>query len=390
MAIVYTKRVRLTVSQKVAILREAETLPYLSCAALARWVRAEFKLPATPNKSTISRILKAKVTLLQQPMDLASRKTVIGSRRRQLDEAVVEFVMFAEVYNVSLTGAMITERAQELAAKLNLPRTHWPKFGPSWLRCLQERYGFSWRRAFGDSSSVDLTAAAAEIKRLKDIIDSYLPRNVFNMDESAFFYRAVPRGSICYNAAPAIKQNKDRITMAVCANADGSEKLPILYLGTATKPRWYSHKPASVHYFGAKKGWMTGWMYQQWLVALDERLRKEGRSILLLVDNASSHHETGLVLTNVRVEKLPANTTAKIQPMDQGIIHCIKREVLNKKMRYALDFLGEDIDNPYNVDMLTAILWCEEAWSNVSADTIQNCWHHSGLLNKASVSFLLS
>ncbi|EGZ29239.1 hypothetical protein PHYSODRAFT_470355, partial [Phytophthora sojae] len=117
-----------------------------------------------------------------------------------------------------------------------------------------------------------------------------------------FFYNAVPRGSICKKAAPALKQSKARITMA---------------------PRWFNKKPATLHYFGTEKGWMTGWMYQQWLVGLDESMRSQKRSMLLLVDNTSPHHETGLSLTNVRVEKLPPNTTAKIQPMDQGIIHCI-------------------------------------------------------------------
>ncbi|EGZ05906.1 hypothetical protein PHYSODRAFT_439507, partial [Phytophthora sojae] len=124
------------------------------------------------------------------------------------------------------------------------------------------------------------------------------------MDESAFFYNAVPRGSICKNAAPALKQSKSR-------------KLPILYLSTATAPRWLPQKPASLQYFGTEKGWMTSWMYQQWVVVLDEAMREKDRKILLLVDNASPHHETGLNLTHVKVEKLPPNTTSKIQPMDQ-------------------------------------------------------------------------
>lgn len=119
-------------------------------------------------------------------------------------------------------------------------------------------------------------------------------------------------------------------------------------------------------------------------------MRAEGRHVLLLVDNASSHHETGLYLTHVRVEKLPPNTTSKIQPMDQGIIHCVKRYVLNKKMLHTMDFLGDSVKNPYNVDLLTAMMWCQSAWNNVTATTIQNCWQHSGLVNKASISYMLN
>ncbi|EEY69918.1 uncharacterized protein PITG_06445 [Phytophthora infestans T30-4] len=95
-------------------------------------------------------------------------------------------------------------------------------------------------------------------------------------------------------------------------------------------------------------------------------------------------------LSNVRVEKLPPNTTAKIQPLDQGIINSIKRYSLSQKMMFALDRLGEGLDNPYSVDQLTALLSCEAAWSKVSASTIQHCWNHSGLIQKSNLQFILT
>ncbi|KAG4055423.1 hypothetical protein PC123_g9495 [Phytophthora cactorum] len=125
-------------------------------------------------------------------------------------------------------------------------------------------------------------------------------------------------------------------------------------------------------------------MYQQWLLGVDEVMARQGRHILFLVDNASSHDETGLCWTHVRIEKLPPNTTGKIQPMDQGIIYCVKREVLTQKMMHALGYIA------YKTDLLTAMQWCETAWGNVSASTIQKCWLHSTLISKSSVSFLLN
>jgi len=43
--------------------------------------------------------------------------------------------------------------------------------------------------------------------------------------------------------------------------------------------------------------------------------------------------------------------------MDQGIIYCIKREVLNRKMQHAYYNIGkaEHVDNPYQVELLTAL-----------------------------------
>ncbi|KAG2880176.1 hypothetical protein PC116_g20597 [Phytophthora cactorum] len=131
-------------------------------------------------------------------------------------------------------------------------------------------------------------------------------------------------------------------------------------------------------------------MYQQWLLGVDEVMARQGRHILLLVDNASSHDETGLCLAHVRVEKLPPNTTAKIQPMDQGIIYCVKPEVLTQKMMHALGYIGQSNEDAYKTDLFTAMQWCETAWGNVSSSTIQKCWLHSTLISKSSVSFLLN
>jgi hypothetical protein len=72
---------------------------------------------------------------------------------------VVEFVLQAEADGICINGAMIIFFATEVCGNLAIPRHLRPRIGPSWLRCLQERYGFRWRRAYGESSTVDLDKA---------------------------------------------------------------------------------------------------------------------------------------------------------------------------------------------------------------------------------------
>lgn len=71
---------------------------------------------------------------------------------------------------------------------------------------------------------------------------------------------------------------------------------------------------------------------------LDQKIRRQAggtKKLLLLVDNAASHAVEGaeettmeglkaLELPNLTVLFLPANTTAIIQPLDQGIIAAFK------------------------------------------------------------------
>jgi hypothetical protein len=54
-------------------------------------------------------------------------------------------------------------------------------------------------------------------------------------------------------------------------------------------------------------------------------MRRQDQNIFLFVDNAPTHalYET-THLTNITIKHLPPNTTAHLQPCDQGIINSFK------------------------------------------------------------------
>ncbi|EEY63509.1 uncharacterized protein PITG_15859 [Phytophthora infestans T30-4] len=74
--------------------------------------------------------------------------------------------MLAEAEGVSVSGAWIIEHAKQLAIKLRLSPERCPRLGPSWLRCLQDSYGLKWRKAFGESDSVNIEAAADTVEAM--------------------------------------------------------------------------------------------------------------------------------------------------------------------------------------------------------------------------------
>ncbi|KAG3245983.1 hypothetical protein PI124_g9289 [Phytophthora idaei] len=61
-------------------------------------------------------------------------------------------------------------------------------------------------------------------------------------------------------------------------------------------------------------------IFQEWLLQLDKEMRAAQKHILLLVDNVSSHSLGNLVLTNVKLQSLPPNTTTYLQPLNAAII----------------------------------------------------------------------
>lgn len=65
-------------------------------------------------------------------------------------------------------------------------------------------------------------------------------------------------------------------------------------------------------------------------------MKDEGRHILLLLDNASSHriNETP---SNIQIKMLPPNTTAFLQPQDAGIIASLKAWIKRRQTKHALE-----------------------------------------------------
>lgn len=181
------------------------------------------------------------------------------------------------------------------------------------------------------------------------------------------------------------KGNKKRLTYAFTANADGSEKLPPFVIRKAAKPRAFQKKSGAdlgFYYRNNAKAWMMSKIYQEWLRGWDEKLRREGRHILLLQDNFSAHINPD-DLTNVRVENFKPNLTAHVQPNDAGIIRCFKAHFRGKFISQAIDRYDNDIPPAliYEIDQLEAMCLADAAWSEVDTTTIRNCWKKTGILS---------
>ena len=64
-----------------------------------------------------------------------------------------------------------------------------------------------------------------------------------------------------------------------------------------------------------------------WLMELDTKMCREGRNVLMFMDNFSAHRAAVdmVNLTNIRIEFLPPNCTSLIHPVDQGVGNTLKQ-----------------------------------------------------------------
>ena len=121
------------------------------------------------------------------------------------------------------------------------------------------------------------------------------------------------------------KLSKERITVFVCANMDGSEKRKLLVIGKSKKPRCFKNiQTLPVNYQANKKAWMTSELFEAELMKWDNELQHKNRKILLLIDNCTAHVNIQQKLKNIKQVFLPPNSTSVLQPMDQGVIRSLK------------------------------------------------------------------
>ena len=121
------------------------------------------------------------------------------------------------------------------------------------------------------------------------------------------------------------QEAKERLKIALFVNAAGGKELPVV-IGKSAKPGCFKglkniRKPAVVPYYSNKKAWMNTEVMNDILTAVNRRLKKESRNILLLLDNVSSHDSRlQSKFSNIKDVFLPKNTTLRLQPLDAGII----------------------------------------------------------------------
>ena len=98
------------------------------------------------------------------------------------------------------------------------------------------------------------------------------------------------------------------------------------YKGKSKQPRALTNiKDLPCSYYSASKAWMTSFVLSNIIDDLNSGMTKQGRNIVLLMDQAGCHTPLGdREWSNVKVIFLPPNCTTHLQPLDAGIIRSAK------------------------------------------------------------------
>lgn len=288
---------------------------------------------------TLSTILKNKDKL---PVGEHSRGKMRSRRVEcpELEKSVLQWFQQCRQENIPISGPFIKEKAKKFAVSFGIEDF---KASDGWLHKFKKRHGIGQQKMSGESAAVDDEICEEWKERLRELLEDYAPRNIFNADESGLFYKCLPdrtltfKGETCHGG----KHSKERITILFATNMDGSEKLKPLVIGKSKKPRCFKGVTSfPLTYCANTKVWMTAVLFRQWLQALDKDMKKQKRKIILFIDNCTAHNDVP-TLKNVKLEFLPPNTTSKLQPLDQGIIKVFKGYYRTEIVRKLLECIDE-------------------------------------------------
>ncbi|XP_074350027.1 CENP-B homolog protein 2-like [Apium graveolens] len=340
---------------------------------LQLWLENKFHLKVS--QGTISNTLKRSADYLAANY-LEKRKDIKRHKPAKYpDMEKVLYEWFLQYQDrVNMTEELILEKAKETMKILYPQQDQEHTFSQGWLDKFKLRHGIKSFRRFGESGSVDVQDMEKKLESIREKINQFPMKDVFNMDETGLFYRLQADHSLATKQLEGRKQDKERLTVVICYNEDGSEKIPLWIIGKYAKPRCFKNVnmgSLNCHYRANKRAWMTSVLFDEYIRWFDSQM--QGRRILFVVDNCPAHPKNIEGLQNVELYFLPPNMTSKIQPCDAGIIRAFKMHYRRRFYRGLLEGYELGQSNPGKINVLDAINYVVATWTtNVKQESIAN------------------
>ncbi|XP_037754386.1 major centromere autoantigen B [Chelonia mydas] len=364
----------LSLKEKAQIVRECQRPGATQSQVAAKWEL---------HRSVVCRIWQQKEKLLadyEAGQSNGCRKRGREGKAPAVDRALFTWLKEKRAQGARLAGPAVKEKARQLAASLGLNDF---KASDGWFTRWKKRFNVACKKEQGGNQSAGKPASEQwQCENLPHILEKFSPADVYIADETGLYLKGLcDRGHGENNEKlEGGKAAKDRVTVLVCANMDGSDKRPLFMIGKLKRPRCFPEdfRKLPLNYVSSANAWMTGEIFINWLKKRDRQLCWQSRKICLFLANCSIHPQ-GVVLTNIQLEFLPPNATSLLQPMAQGVIENMKghyRSKIANRINVALDVdPNADVQTVLKtVNLLDCVHLVAEAWRDVKPTTISNCF----------------
>ncbi|XP_060998493.1 tigger transposable element-derived protein 4 [Dama dama] len=363
------KKKSLSIEEKIDIINAVES------GKKKAEIAAEYGI----KKNSLSSIMKNKDKVLEAFESLRfdpKRKRLRTAFYTDLEEALMRWYRIAQCLNVPVNGPMLRLKANDFAQKLGHNDF---KCSNGWLDRFKSRYGLVFRAQPVEATGVSVDPSAVWHQNiLPYYLNDYHPKNVFNVKETGLLYRMLPTNTFAFKGETCSigKLCKDRITLVVGTNMDGSEKLPLLLIGKNRNPHCFRGiKSLPVCYEANKMAWMTADVFEQWMQKLDERFQAQQRRVVIFIESSPAHPEVKN-LKSIELAFFPSCLSSKFIAMKQGVIRSLKikyRHCLIKKFLSSVEGSKE-----FTFSLLDAVDTLHLCWRAVTQGTIVKSYEEAG------------
>lgn len=312
------------------------------------------------------------------------------------------------------------------------------KASETWARKWSKDHQIS-NMGLKDDPNSNMSNMESRFEQLQKIVDDYPAQRVYTLTSMGIFYRILPNPSYVTQLTPHGKlvrackglKSKDHLTLYICSNESGTDKLPISCIGKYEHPACF-RVPAQkkLPYFSQKQASSDPATIQKWWRTIFlPHIRKEhpdGSKCLLLIDPMETCKSNLLKdpTNQIRVESLPVfppSSTSKsrkktdsdekgkesqlpsCQPLDFEILDHIKRRYRYRLLQevmlafgerearrkvandahFAMGARGLREGSPPNICDSMDLL--KDIWSELAESTILKGWQRSKLRSKTNV-----
>ncbi len=171
---------------RIALCNHKKCNPTLSQAELQRWLKSEHNIDVS--QPTISQTLKRSTELVRRDEDpnIQSKCQRIV-KFPAMEETLAKWILVNQE-RILVSGDFIKENTTKISDRLHLVHELF-EFSNSWLEAFKLRHGIKFFLRFGESGSVDMNAINLALPRIRQLLDQYAWKDIYNMDEiDLFFY----------------------------------------------------------------------------------------------------------------------------------------------------------------------------------------------------------
>src|ERR1044072_1514935 len=182
-----SKRKCLSIAEKIKVLEDVDKRIKRQDIAI------KFGIPS----NSLSTLLKNRESILKQKNAFDSgRKRVKHCLYEDVDAAVLKWVEMLREKNIPISGPLIKEKSLEYAKYLGHPEF---QASTGWLDKFKKRHGIIQKVISGESADVSETDCNRWRETvLKNILDIYDPKDIFNADETGLFFKCLPNKTLSF------------------------------------------------------------------------------------------------------------------------------------------------------------------------------------------------